>query len=362
MGTKGYHSYRGRRGGMRVLLIVLLALVLLAACIYLFLQRYVTFTDGGEVRLDIPFFQTEDTTPDAGGQEGENEADGGNVNLVIGDDTGEEEETGTAAEPYGEHRLIGLHTLPADGAALETELSAQGANGFVYTVKDNTGRVFYDSTVALRDAVGSDAADSTLLSTLCQKEGVTSVALLNCFHDSYYAFSHMESAGICQSSGYIWYDNLSYHWLDPSKEEARRYIIDLALECARLGFDELLLEDMSYPSSGKLEKIDYSGNTMGKTQALTLFLTELREALAPYDIRIALLVDEDALLEQDGGSLAETTGQDMKAILPLVDAVYAQVSDTAAAETAIAAAAGENAPAFVPVTDEAGVGGDWYLP
>ena len=57
----------------------------------------------------------------------------------------------------------------------------------------------------------------------------------------------MESAGICQSSGYIWYDNLSYYWLDPAKEQARDYIVDLALECARLGFDELLLEEVTYP-------------------------------------------------------------------------------------------------------------------
>lgn len=360
MGTKGYHSYRGRRGGLRVLLIVLLVLILLAACVYLFLQRYVTFTDSGEVRLDLPFFQAEDGKAEVDTQD---DADGEEVNLVIGDEAGDDagDDGEKASEPYGEHRLAGLHTLPADGAALEAELSAQGANGFVYTVKDNTGRVFYDSAVALRDAVGSGAADRTLLGTLCQEEGITSVALLNCFHDSYYAFSHMESAGICQSSGYIWYDNLSYHWLDPAKEQARNYIIDLALECARLGFDELLLEDMSYPASGKLEKIDYSGNELGKTQALTLFLTELREALAPYDIRIALLVDEEALLDRDG-ALAETTGQDMREILPLVDAVYAQVSDVAAAETAISQAAGENAPAFVPVTDQTGAGGDWYMP
>lgn len=64
MGTKGYHSYRGRRGARHVLGIVLLALILLAACVYLFLQRYVTFTDSGEVRLDLPFFQQEEQVPD----------------------------------------------------------------------------------------------------------------------------------------------------------------------------------------------------------------------------------------------------------------------------------------------------------
>ena len=359
MGTKGYHSYRGRRGARRVLGVALLALILLAACVYLFLQRYVTFTDSGEVRLDLPFFQQqEDTAGEAPPADGGSE----DVNLVIDapeEQTPEAEET---AVPYGEHRLVGLSALPADGAALAETLAAQGANGFVYGVKDNTGKVSYDSAVALRDAVASDGPDSQLLSALCQQEGVLSVARLNCFHDSYYAFAHMESAGICQSSGYIWYDNLSYHWLDPAKEQARSYVIDLALECARLGFDELLLEDVHYPSAGKLEKIDYSGNALGKTQALVQFLTELKEALAPYDVRVALLLDEETLLAQDGGALAETTGQDLGQLLPLVDAVYARTSDPAAVEAAVAAAAGENPPAFVPIADQAPSVGDWYLP
>lgn len=358
MGTKGYHSYRGRRGARRVLGIALLALILLAACVYLFLQRYVTFTDSGEVRLDLPFFQQEEDIPDA-----EPSADGGSedVNLVIGDPEEQTPEAEETAAPYGDHRLVGLSALPADGDALAETLAAQGANGFVYTVKDNTGKVTYDSAVALRDAVAGDGADSSLLSALCQQEGVVSVARLNCFHDSYYAFAHMESAGICQSSGYIWYDNLSYHWLDPAKEQARSYVIDLALECARLGFDELLLEEMCYPSAGKVEKIDYSGNVLGKTQALVQFLTELKEALAPYDVRIALLLDEETLLTQDGGVLAETTGQDLAQLLPLVDAVYARTSDPAAAESALAAAA-EDPPAFVPIADQVPSEGDWYLP
>ena len=84
--------------------------------------------------------------------------------------------------------------------------------------------------------------------------------------------------------------------------------------------------------------------------------------MAPYDIRIALLLDEETLLTQDGEALAETTGQDLSQILPLVDAVYAQVSDPTAAESAIAAAAGENPPAFVPIADQAPSEGNWYIP
>ncbi len=360
MATKGYHSYRGRRTGRRGLLIGLLVLILLLACAFLFSLRYVTYDDDGSLRLDLPFLRKEETAaPDGAPQE--DEEDGQDVNLVISDPQPAQPQE-PEEEPYGEHRLLELAALPADGAELGAELAQQGANGFVYTVRDNTGQVFYSSTAAISTAVAAGAASGEALSALCRQEDVLSVARINCFHDSYYAWANMESAGICQPTGYIWYDNLSYHWLDPAKKAARDYVIGLALECAQMGFDELLLEEMCYPSSGKLEKIDYSGNTVGKAEALEQFLTELRQALEPYDVRVCLLLDQRLLSAEGGGDYAEESGQELERLLPLVDAVYARTEDAAAAESVLAAAAGEaEAPPLVPVVSEAGTDGSWYV-
>ena len=124
-----------------------------------------------------------------------------------------------------------------------------------------------------------------------------------------------------------------------------------------MGFGELLLEELAYPSRGKLEKIDYSGNTMGKTEALVLFLTELRAALEPYGTQISLLVSEELL---QAGSNPES-GEDLAALLPVVDAVYAEVSDIAAAEALVAQYAGEGEPpVFIPLVKEAREG-SWCL-
>ena len=151
-------------------------------------------------------------------------------------------------------------------------------------------------------------------------------ARFNCFHDSYYAFVHMPEAAICQKNGYVWYDQQSYHWLDPSKEQARQYVITLAKECAELGFEELILEECAYPTSGNLHKIDYTKNTMSKSEALALFLTELRAALEPYGTKLSILLTEELIL---AGS-DEESGQDLAALVPLVDAVYAKTGDPAA--------------------------------
>ena len=53
-GTRGYSSYRGRRHG-RKMLAVLLALILAAACGFLFAQRYIVYEADGSFRFDLPW-------------------------------------------------------------------------------------------------------------------------------------------------------------------------------------------------------------------------------------------------------------------------------------------------------------------
>ena len=125
-----------------------------------------------------------------------------------------------------------------------------------------------------------------------------------------------------------------------------------------MGFDEVLLDDVSYPVSGKLQKIDYSGNTQGKTEALTQFLTELRQALEPYGTRVSLVLDEALLLAGSGAD----SGQSLTAFAPLMDAVYAVSADPAAVRLQLEAAAGESpVPALVPLVAAPQAEGDWCL-
>lgn len=368
MATKGYQSYRGRGGLLRRLAAAVLILILLAACAFMLALQYATYTDDGGMRLDLPFLdksvslnlpvlfrpapqplpqEPEDTLPD--------------VELIIDgehaeDPAGEEEET-AAPQPV-ERRLVPLAQMPGDAAALTAQVEAAGASGFVWTARNSGGGVNYASGEALETALTPGGPDMETIRAVCDGSEVYAVARLGCFHDNYYAFANMKEAAICQKNGYVWYSGSSDHWLDPDKAEARRYVIALAVECAQMGFDEVLLDDVSYPVAGKLQKIDYSGNTLGKTEALTLFLTELREALEPYGVRVSLALDESLLLAGSGAD----SGQNLAAFIPFMDAVYAAMADPAAVQLQLEAAAGENpCPALVPVVSAALAAGDWCL-
>lgn len=378
MALKGYHSYRGRQGVLRWLLVIVLLLVLVAACVFLFLQRYIIYSDDGSFYLDLPF-EISWEIPFFNGADDPDDEPEQDVNLVIdrpqdeqnGEDGSKDDqqeppeeqvppEEQSKTEPYATRRLIELAQLPQDEAALIDALAASGADGFAFVAKNDAGEVSYASTKAIAEAVGEGAVSRDLIGRLCAQEDVYTVARINCFHDSVYAFANMKEAGVCQSNGYIWYDYNLQHWLDPEKDAARQYVIDLAVECAQLGFDELLLEEMCYPVDGKLYKIDYSQNAMEKADALVLFLNELRSALEPYGVRISLLLEEDVIrgVAED----TEHTGLIAQQILPLVDAVYVSTADTETArkemETLLG---GKDVPILVPVVSEATAENGWYL-
>ena len=382
MALKGYHSYRGRQGVLRRLLVIVLLLVLIAACSFLFLQRYITYSDDGSFYLDLPFEINWDMPLLSGGDDpqktdNENEQD---FNLIVDrpeeelpennepEDEQQEEngEQGTVEElppdePYTSRRLIGLTVLPQNETELLQTLGTAGADGFVFQVKDREGHVFYQSGVADAKAVDDQAVSRELLTILCAQQGVYTVAHINCMRDPIYARANMQEAGICRSNGFVWYENdAGGHWLDAEKEAARRYLIDFAVECAQLGFDELLLENVSYPYRGKLYKIDYSANTMEKKDALILFLKELEAALEPFGVRISILLDEDTVRGLSGTTA--DTGFVAAEILPLVDAVYVSTTDaeTVRREMKILLG-GENVPALIPVVSEAAEDNGWYL-
>lgn len=364
--ARGYQNYRGRRSAGTRAAIALLVLILIAACAFIFAQQYISYADDGRIYLELPYFgrvYLPTPAPPPPEPEPDAEPETPPVQLVIDDPEPEPEpEPEPAPEPadlFGDHRLAELSALPADGTALAATLAERGANGFVWSVRNDKGEIFWASPTGQKNAVKGDEAASELLRGLCAAENVLAVARFNVLHDSYYAFANMKDAAICQANGYVWYDNHSWHWLEPEKELARQYVSGLAAECAQLGFDELLLEELCYPTHGNTYKISYKNNTMEKKDALVLLLTDLRAAVEPYGTRLSLLLDEGQILEDTSAD----SGVDLAALLPLVDGVYVQASDPEAVRAALAAPEGaESWPELVLITPEPGEADDWCIP
>jgi len=72
-------------------------------------------------------------------------------------------------------------------------------------------------------------------------------------------------------------------WLDPRNAEMRAYIIDLALELGRLGFDEIVLQDFVFPWSYRDEAED---------AVILAFLRDMAAALGRIDVTLSVMTRE----------------------------------------------------------------------
>ena len=338
--SRGYHSYRGRTPKWKVVLAIVLVLVILGAVGFMVLQEHIVYDGTGTPHLRLPQQETEDT-----GTPPEEEEP---VEVVI-------------QEPEGP-REIHAFSLPAQALTQQTVEAALAqpqaeCNAVAVTLKDSAGLVYFDAAGAVSGTVRTEADTTAALEALTGQEDLYTVARISCFHDPKAANAEVESMGLKNTGGYIFYDGNNSQWLDPAKPEARQYLTGIIREAAALGFDEILLTDVSYPTEGKLDKIAYG--EVDRQAQLGAFLAEERLALEGYDVTLSVELPETAVLN----GAEETSGASLAQFAPHVDRLYAvTTSDRTTALSALAAAA-EGTPDFVAELSayDPEVKGSWLL-
>lgn len=338
--SRGYHSYRGRTPKWKVVLAIVLVLVILGAVGFMVLQEHIVYDGTGTPHLRLPQQETEDT-----GTPPEEEEP---VEVVI-------------QEPEGPQEIHAF-SLPAQALTQQTVEAALAqpqaeCNAVAVTLKDSAGLVYFDAAGAVSGTVRTEADTTAALEALTGQEDLYTVARISCFHDPKAANAEVESMGLKNTGGYIFYDGNNSQWLDPAKPEARQYLTGIIREAAALGFDEILLTDVSYPTEGKLDKIAYG--EVDRQAQLGAFLAEVRLALEGYGVTLSVELPETAVLN----GAEETSGASLAQFAPHVDRLYAvTTSDRTTALSALAAAA-EGTPDFVAELSayDPEVKGSWLL-
>ncbi|MBQ2830608.1 MAG: hypothetical protein IJF15_06295 [Oscillospiraceae bacterium] len=354
--TKGYNSYSGRRSGGRGFLVILLLLLLIGALAFLFIQRYVVYEDGGGIRIDLPFFKAEDDPPPAN-----DPPPAPPEELTVGTQDEAPTEPPAEEDPAPVPLVVGKMVVfdPAilhGGWEAALEAAAQGgANAFVLPLKESDGILRYPSSLTSALAAQTTSADSAAEEALAGllDSDLYAVARINALHDNAFARANMTAAAICQLTGYVWYDHYSTHWLDPNKVAARAYIVEIAEECADMGFDEILFDEFRFPDKGRMNRIDTSAMTMTKPEALALLADELRAALDARGVKMSVVVRAEVL--ESGAN--ETSGETVEMLFEKFDNVYVEGSLEAFA--ALQSQLGENAAKMIPMLSGESVDGQY---
>ena len=319
-----------------------LVLVILISAAVLALQRFLVYDENGQPGLRFP-------------QQGESGTSSA-LPSVSPDDLQITIER-PSAETAGSLWLADA-PLRSSGDAL-ARMEEAGVARFCLTVKDEEGYVYIDSASAAalsRATVAADTASKRAVTELLEDPAVThAAAKISCFRDSRVPILDVRALGLRKHSGYLYYDGGGDSWLDPGKEAAVAYLTALAQECAALGFDEILLTDVSYPTTGAVSEIN--AGTADRGAVLADFLRTVRAALGE-DTRLSLELPSSAVLF--GGD--DISGQHLAELAPLVDCVYvsAPASQIPRLREAVMAVAPETD--FCPiVTDDEEVTGAYLL-
>jgi hypothetical protein len=162
-------------------------------------------------------------------------------------------------------------------------------NALVIDIKGDRGIVSFKSSTPLATKIGAQKITTikdikSLLSDLHAK-GIYTIARIVVFKDDLFASAN-PSVAVKTSSGTIWRDREGLAWPDPFSKMAWDYNVDLAVEAARAGFDEIQFDYVRFPDTPNLH---YSMPNTEATRvwAISSFFAEARKKLIPYNVFLA---------------------------------------------------------------------------
>lgn len=197
-------------------------------------------------------------------------------------------------------------------------------NSIVIDFKDSEGVVSLPAkTGANQDRINAGrkrAPELALYLEELHKNNIYTIARIAVFEDPIYAGNNPTQA-VQNSSGNLWKDKHGLSWVDASSSEFRIYILDLALEAHVLGFDEINLDYIRFPTDGSKDKVYPISGSKPKAEVINSFLSYIHSELNSRGIPMSIDVFGQIMSTQDDMGI----GQYYDDLLKYTDAIAPMV-------------------------------------
>lgn len=145
----------------------------------------------------------------------------------------------------------------------ETEI-----NAIVIDIKDYTGRIAFDTEnpqliESISDKCG--ASDMREFVEILHEKGIYVIGRVAVFQDPYMVKKRPDLAVQSKSTGGVWKDYKGLSFIDVGAREHWDYIIEIAKEAYKIGFDEINFDYVRFPSDGNMDDVSYV-HSVGKTK------------------------------------------------------------------------------------------------
>jgi hypothetical protein len=163
-------------------------------------------------------------------------------------------------EVRGVHVTMALASL--DGK-LEEYLRIPGLNTIQLDIKDENGDVaFVPSAVPFASEIGAAKRyyKPREVARLARQHGVYLVGRIVCFEDPVLSAARPALA-VQRADGSRWVNHAGLGWSDPYNKQVWRYLGDLAVAAAKLGFDEIQFDYVRFPTDGDTDGMRFPSGT-----------------------------------------------------------------------------------------------------
>jgi len=163
-------------------------------------------------------------------------------------------------------------------------------NAVIIDIKDVKGNISYNTKLSEPKKIG--ATKITTISNLSKfiknlKEmGIYTIARIAVFKDTRQA-KKFPSRAVKDANGKVWIDTHNTAWIDPHSTKGQNYTLNIAVEVAKAGFDEVNFDYIRFPAREGLRfaKADTQAN---RISAIENFLYRAKNRLRKYPLLISV--------------------------------------------------------------------------
>ena len=216
-----------------------------------------------------------------------------------------------------------LFNNPSKRESIEKILTNTDVNTLVIDVKTDNGHILFDTEIDEVIYLNNERVKFTKneLQELREIKDIYLVGRLVVFQDPLFAKVFPDEA-VFDSRLNKPYSQNGQFFLDPSSKKVQDYIINIAIESCRLGFDEIQYDYIRYPdSSSKFMQFDTKNDFENRVNNINSFLSKSRQLL--HNEGCLLSADTFGYIltnKQDGG-----IGQNLETIVENVDFISPMV-------------------------------------
>jgi hypothetical protein len=164
-------------------------------------------------------------------------------------------------------------------------------NAMVIDIKNDEGKITYKMDSELVQQYGSDTNVISDIKTLISKlknKNIYLIARIVAFKDPYLA-KKKKMLAIKKADGTLYYDNMNGCWVNPYKKDVWEYLIEVASQAVKIGFDEIQFDYMRFPTDGAVSKLNYGKAAKSKTkeQIIAEFAKYASDKLKPLGVFVS---------------------------------------------------------------------------